>query len=146
MQRSFWITLSGGLMLMWDMSFEMSFLGRVEPRCKPCTSVTHSGLRRYTLRNFSWLHCLWPPLTNHCTLHVKKLPQHYQEMNYIKYEVNFLPLFYVENIKFSVYVKSLHHFNFFLRVCNGKTKLNLVQPFRISCGEMNITTSFYSDI
>ncbi len=31
----------------------------------------------------------------------------------IKYEVNFLPLFYVENIKISVYVKSVHNFNFF---------------------------------
>ena len=27
-----------------------------------------------------------------------KLPTHYQEMSYIKYEVDFLPLFYVESM------------------------------------------------
>ncbi len=48
--------------------------------------------------------------------YVRKLHQHYQEMSYIKYEVNFPPLIYVENIKISVYVKNLHHFNILLRV------------------------------
>ncbi len=37
---------------------------------------------------------------------------HTSEMGYIKYEVNFVPLFYVQNIKISVYVEYLHNFNF----------------------------------
>ena len=36
----------------------------------------------------------------------------HQEMNYIKYEVNFLPLFYVQNIKISVHIENLYNFNF----------------------------------
>ncbi len=35
----------------------------------------------------------------------KKLHHTYQEISYIKYEVDFLPIFYVENIKISVYGK-----------------------------------------
>ena len=31
----------------------------------------------------------------------------------LRYEVNFLPLFYVQNIKITVYVENLHNFNFF---------------------------------
>ncbi len=55
----------------------------------------------------------WICVTVSVKLYVKKLPQNYQEMSYIKYGVNFLPLFYAQNIKISVYVKSLHNFNFF---------------------------------
>ncbi len=42
-------------------------------------------------------------------------------MNYIKYEVNFLPLFYVQSIKISVYVENLHNFNFSFWECIYKT-------------------------
>ena len=38
-------------------------------------------------------------------------------MSFIKYEVNFRPMFYVENMKISVYVKGLHNFKiFFVKV------------------------------
>ncbi len=40
------------------------------------------------------------------SLYVLKLPQNEVEMSYIAYEVHFLPLFYVQNIKISMYVEN----------------------------------------
>ena len=48
----------------------------------------------------------------------KKLPQTEVEMSYIEYEVNFLTLFFVQNLKISMYVQNLHHFNFSFWECN----------------------------
>ncbi len=31
---------------------------------------------------------------------------------YIEYEVNFIPLLYVQNIKISMYIENIHNFNF----------------------------------
>ncbi len=45
-------------------------------------------------------------------LYVQHLPQNDVEMSYIEYEVHFLPLFYVQNIKISMYVQNIPHFNF----------------------------------
>ncbi len=36
---------------------------------------------------------------------MRKLPQNEVEMSYIEYEVYILPLFYVQSIKISIYVK-----------------------------------------
>ncbi len=50
---------------------------------------------------------------------MQNLPQNEVEMNYIEYEVHFLALFYVQNIKNSMYVQNIPHFNFSFWECKN---------------------------